>query len=204
VGHRGGRGVRGPDFFLRKSLDTYLRVLKPDCKPPGPIGNILATATATCSFGSFDSPSGCPVPPAPSGQWEVPRVGTPAPGRCKCKQLGTGVHRRGRGRVVPRSKQPRPRPRRPCQAAEETRGPPGGRRAYQGGYFLPPQAIASCVVGLRACVHVDHPHWPKPDLDLAGFRASQGLSYRAAFEDRHRSPNPAPYPQRVSTTPACS
>jgi hypothetical protein len=36
----GGRGVRGPDFFWRKSLDTYLEVLKPDCGPPGPIGNI--------------------------------------------------------------------------------------------------------------------------------------------------------------------
>ena len=42
-GAPGGRGVRGPDFFLRKSLRTYLRVLKPDCRPPGPIGNILAT-----------------------------------------------------------------------------------------------------------------------------------------------------------------
>jgi hypothetical protein len=32
-------------FFWRKSLDTYLRVLKPDCGPPGPgpIGNTLAT-----------------------------------------------------------------------------------------------------------------------------------------------------------------
>jgi hypothetical protein len=38
-GHRGG-GERGPDFFLRKSLRTYLRALKPDCRPPGPIGNI--------------------------------------------------------------------------------------------------------------------------------------------------------------------
>jgi hypothetical protein len=42
-GPPGGRGVRGPDFLLRKSLRTYLRVLKPDCRPPGPIGNILAT-----------------------------------------------------------------------------------------------------------------------------------------------------------------
>jgi hypothetical protein len=25
-GNRGGRGVRGPDFFLRKPLDTYLGV----------------------------------------------------------------------------------------------------------------------------------------------------------------------------------
>ena len=44
-GPPGGRGVRGPDFFLRKSLRTYLRVLKPDCRPPGPIGTILATYT---------------------------------------------------------------------------------------------------------------------------------------------------------------
>ena len=42
-GPPGGRGVRGPDFFLRKSLRTYLRILKPDCRPPGPIGTILAT-----------------------------------------------------------------------------------------------------------------------------------------------------------------
>jgi hypothetical protein len=42
-GPPGGRGVRGPDFFWRKSLRTYLRVLKPDCRPPGPIGIILAT-----------------------------------------------------------------------------------------------------------------------------------------------------------------
>jgi hypothetical protein len=34
---------QGPDFFLRKSLRTYLRVLKPDCRPPGPIGIILAS-----------------------------------------------------------------------------------------------------------------------------------------------------------------
>jgi hypothetical protein len=42
-GPPGGRGVRGPDFFWRKSLDTYLRALKPDCGGPqaGPIGNIL-------------------------------------------------------------------------------------------------------------------------------------------------------------------
>jgi hypothetical protein len=32
-------------FFWRKSLRTYLRVLKPDCGPPGPIGNILAIAS---------------------------------------------------------------------------------------------------------------------------------------------------------------
>jgi hypothetical protein len=37
-GPPGGRGVRGPDFVLRKSLDTYLRVLKPACGPPGPLG----------------------------------------------------------------------------------------------------------------------------------------------------------------------
>jgi hypothetical protein len=43
-GAPGGRGVRGPGFFLRKSLRTYLRVLKPDCRPPGPIGIILATS----------------------------------------------------------------------------------------------------------------------------------------------------------------
>jgi hypothetical protein len=42
-GPPGGRGVRGPDFFLRKSLRTYLRILKPDCRPPGPIGTILAS-----------------------------------------------------------------------------------------------------------------------------------------------------------------
>jgi hypothetical protein len=41
-GPPGERGVRGPDLFLRKSLRTYLRILKPDCRPPGPIGNILA------------------------------------------------------------------------------------------------------------------------------------------------------------------
>jgi hypothetical protein len=43
-GPPGGRGVRGPVFFWRKSLRTYLRALKPDCRPPGPIGIILATS----------------------------------------------------------------------------------------------------------------------------------------------------------------
>jgi hypothetical protein len=38
---------------LRKSLDTYLRVLKPDCGPPGPIGNILARITCTGTTQSF-------------------------------------------------------------------------------------------------------------------------------------------------------
>jgi hypothetical protein len=38
----GGRGARGPDFFVRKSRRTYLRTPKPDCRPPGPIGNVLA------------------------------------------------------------------------------------------------------------------------------------------------------------------
>jgi hypothetical protein len=42
-GPPGGAGSPRTRFFLRKSLDTYLRVLKPDCGPPGPIGNILAT-----------------------------------------------------------------------------------------------------------------------------------------------------------------
>jgi hypothetical protein len=48
-GAPGGRGVRGPDFFLRKSLRTYLGVgvVKPDCRPPGPIGNVLATQRTT-------------------------------------------------------------------------------------------------------------------------------------------------------------
>jgi hypothetical protein len=55
-GPPGGRGrVRGPDLFLRKSLRTYLRVLKPGCRPPGPIGNVLAApgarmACGTCGF----------------------------------------------------------------------------------------------------------------------------------------------------------
>jgi hypothetical protein len=42
-GPPGERGVRGPDFFLRKPLDTYLRALKPGCGPPGPIGNTPAS-----------------------------------------------------------------------------------------------------------------------------------------------------------------
>jgi hypothetical protein len=43
-GPPGGRGGSPQTrFFLRKSLRTYLRVLKPDCRPPGPIGTILAT-----------------------------------------------------------------------------------------------------------------------------------------------------------------
>jgi hypothetical protein len=44
-GAPGGAGSPRTRFFLRKSLGTYLRVLKPDCGPPGPIGNILATTT---------------------------------------------------------------------------------------------------------------------------------------------------------------
>jgi hypothetical protein len=43
-GSPGGRGVRGPVFFLRKPHRTYLGVLKPDCRPPGPIGNILGSS----------------------------------------------------------------------------------------------------------------------------------------------------------------
>jgi hypothetical protein len=45
TGGAGGGGSESADpiFFLRKSLRTYLRALKPDCRPPGPIGTILAT-----------------------------------------------------------------------------------------------------------------------------------------------------------------
>jgi hypothetical protein len=39
---RGEAGSPRARFVLRKSLDTYLRVLKPACGPPGPVGNILA------------------------------------------------------------------------------------------------------------------------------------------------------------------
>jgi hypothetical protein len=49
-GPPGGRGVRGPDFFSRKSLRTYLRLLKPGSGPPGPIGNILASAAGPACF----------------------------------------------------------------------------------------------------------------------------------------------------------
>jgi hypothetical protein len=42
-GPPGGRRVRGSYFFLRNPLNTYLRALKPVCRPPGPIGTILAT-----------------------------------------------------------------------------------------------------------------------------------------------------------------
>jgi hypothetical protein len=47
----------------------------------GMCGSTSATipATSTGPGGAFDSPSGCP-------QWEVPWVGTSAPGRCM--QLG--------------------------------------------------------------------------------------------------------------------
>jgi hypothetical protein len=45
-GPPGGAGSPRTRFFVwRKSLDTYLGVLKPDYGAPGPIGNILATAT---------------------------------------------------------------------------------------------------------------------------------------------------------------
>jgi hypothetical protein len=42
-GAPGGAGSPRTRFFLRKSLRTYLRVLKPDCRPPGPLGTIPAT-----------------------------------------------------------------------------------------------------------------------------------------------------------------
>jgi hypothetical protein len=50
-GPPGRRGVRGSDFFVRKSLDTYLGILKPACGLWAPranrtsIGNILATSS---------------------------------------------------------------------------------------------------------------------------------------------------------------
>jgi hypothetical protein len=92
-GAPGGRGVRGPDFFWRKSLRTYLRVLKlkPDCRPPGPIGTILAITTSwnkssclaaggvcvwapLCFQGIFNKPaSRCHLPTAPHSP------GPPAP-----------------------------------------------------------------------------------------------------------------------------
>jgi hypothetical protein len=101
-----GRGVRGPDCFWRKSLDTYLRVLKPDCGPPGPIGNILATGSFSSQGGSphFSGVLVGPPPPFASaikchqkstsnsagssvGSLAPPPPGHPAAGRC--------------GRVVP-------------------------------------------------------------------------------------------------------
>jgi hypothetical protein len=45
-GAPGGRGVRGPYFFFAK-VPSYISedILKPECRPPGPIGTILATDT---------------------------------------------------------------------------------------------------------------------------------------------------------------
>jgi hypothetical protein len=62
----GGRGVRGPDLFLRKPLDTYLGVLKPGCGSPGPIGKapglvyLEPAGKIKLRLGRFLSPSGRP------------------------------------------------------------------------------------------------------------------------------------------------
>jgi hypothetical protein len=63
-------GARSPrtDFFLRKSLRTYLRVLKPDCRPPGPIGNILAKNQELGIFGGLGLGSGA-SPLLAAGSW---------------------------------------------------------------------------------------------------------------------------------------
>jgi hypothetical protein len=48
-GPPGGRGVRGPDFVLRKPLDTYLGALKPACGRghlgPGPAARQILAST---------------------------------------------------------------------------------------------------------------------------------------------------------------
>ena len=73
-GPPGGRGVRGPDFFLRKSLRTYLRILKPDCRPPGSIGNILATLEVQKPKSETTSEISeiyAPLCRKPQGKWPV-------------------------------------------------------------------------------------------------------------------------------------
>jgi hypothetical protein len=65
-GPPGGRGVRGPDLFLRKPLDTYLRVLKPDCGPPGPAvrSSLVAVAGGCCGLAYRMELQTKPVKPA--------------------------------------------------------------------------------------------------------------------------------------------
>jgi hypothetical protein len=70
--------------------------------------------------------SGCP-------QWEVPRVGTPAPRRCR--QLGYT----GEAEWCPDASSWASSQTRRCQASEEMRGPPRGRA--QEGRRQPPGEI---------------------------------------------------------------
>jgi hypothetical protein len=51
---------------LRKSLRTDLRVLKPDCRPPGPIGNILASFWCLVLSGCVAVAASCLLPLPPS------------------------------------------------------------------------------------------------------------------------------------------
>jgi hypothetical protein len=171
-GPPGGRGVRGPDFFLRKSLRTYLRVLNPDCRPPGPIGTTtlaryivyLRHATIFVLADPFDSRWVPPVGGAPSRhrhrRCNVQRLGYTA--QCQ-SDSGAGhtslvvVPRSAarRSQVVPHSKQLGSQTRR-CRAEQATgqvasRGDARtGKRARTGGARSPKRGQRN--FGTRNCV----------------------------------------------------
>jgi hypothetical protein len=66
---------------LRKSLRTYLRILKPDCRPPGPIGTILATGARRSFWFCLVVEVPCQLPTANSQQPAVlPSCGVPGCG----------------------------------------------------------------------------------------------------------------------------
>jgi hypothetical protein len=101
----GSRGELGTSYFASVLRTDALGEIKSSAEPPLRQKRTLRSTR-----------SGCP-------QWEVPRVGTPAPTRRRCRQLGYT----GEAEWCPDASSWTSSQTRRCQATEEMRGPPSGR-----------------------------------------------------------------------------